>query len=227
MKKKNVIEAEIIEDKTVEINKEENSTEKTYFLPRLIAYILDIVIVGVVITVIGMCLPADNKAQKALEEYEKVQVSCLNDMKEDTSITAVNCMNRSKYALYDYNHTQVPYTLIGIVVYIGYFIVFQFYNKGQTLGKKLMKIKLVDTKNNNLTINQLAIRSVIIDSIGLDLLTTICVLLIDKEHYIYSYYAIQALLFLVIISTLLMIFIRKDGKGLHDVAANTQVVNCK
>ena len=225
MKKKEVIEAKIVEDKTTT----EVEEEKVYFLPRLIAYILDIIIVGVVSSFILMLIPVDKNYDKYMEEYKTMQADCIKDMEKDNSITAFDCLYRTKDVTYDLNKTRIPYDLITIVVYIGYFIVFQAYNKGQTLGKKMMKIKVVDTKtgNNKLTINQVAIRALIIDSIGINLLMIGALLFSGREYYFYAYLAFQALSALIIIVTLLMIFIRKDGKGLHDVAAGTKVVTCE
>ena len=53
--------------------------------------------------------------------------------------------------------------LITVLVSIIYFVVFQYNNKGQTLGKKLMKIK-VNSLNGDLTMNQLVVRSLLVNS---------------------------------------------------------------
>ena len=221
MKKKEVIEAEIVEDKTV--NKVEiNEEEKTYFFPRLIAYAIDIMIVAFASSIILMALPRDKNYDKYMEEYKTIQANYI-----DQKISMDEYVNKSKEVVYDIDKAAIPTTLVGIVLYIGYFIVFQTYNKGQTFGKKLMKIKVISTKKNDLDINQVAIRSIIIDTIGINLLMLGSILFISKDYYLYASTAIQSLSALIVIVTLLMVFIRKDGKGLHDVAAGTKVVTCK
>ena len=163
-----------------------------------------------------------------MKEYETIQADYL---KKDMS--ASEYLEKSKDVVYEIDKIAVPSTLIKVVLYIGYFVVFQAYNKGQTLGKKLMKIKVINTKkdeltgSNKVTVNQIAIRSIIINSIAINLLMVGSVLFMGKDSYYYASLSIQGLSFLIIVVSLLMIFFRKDGKGLHDVAANTKVVACK
>lgn len=228
MKKNKVVEAEIVEEKDTSVNSVEEE-EKCYFLPRLIAYILDIIIVALVSSFILAIIPTDKNYDKYVEEYKDIQTKCVEDMKNDSSVTSFDCIYRAKDVNYDIDRAAIPSTLVGLVLYIGYFIVFQAYNKGQTLGKKLMKIKVISTnKNDNkLNLNQVAIRAVIIDSIAINILMLGSVLFIGKDSYFYASLAIQGLSSLIVIVSLVMIFIRKDGKGLHDLAANTKVVVCK
>lgn len=219
MRKEKVVEAKIIEDN--------NEYEKTYFFPRVIAYILDIIIIAVISSAIVMMLPTDKNYDKYVEEYKNIQGEYL-----EQKITMDEYVDKSKDVVYKIDKLAIPSTLIQTVLYIGYFIVFQVYNKGQTLGKKLMRIKLISTRGNELedkklTVNQVAIRSIIINSIGINILMLGSILFIGKEYYFYASTAIQALSSLIVIVTLVMVCIRKDGKGLHDVAAGTQVVNCK
>ena len=51
-----------------------------------------------------------------------------------------------------------------LVVTIAYFVVFQYLNKGQTLGKKLLKIK-VKEKGENPSLKSIIIRTVMINNI--------------------------------------------------------------
>ena len=220
MKEKKIVEAELVEDYS--------DAEKSYFFPRFIAYILDVLIVGIVATLILSVIPSNDKYDKYMKEYETIQTNYL-----EKKIETNEYFEKSKDLVYELDKMAVPSTLIKVVLYIGYFIVFQAYNKGQTLGKKLMKIKIINTKKDELTgtynvsINQMAIRSIIINSIGINLLMIGSILFINKDAYYYASVSIQGLSFLIIVLSLLMIFIRKDGKGLHDVAANTMVVACK
>ena len=220
MKKKDVIEAEIVENYDEE--------EKSYFFPRFIAYILDVLLVGMLATLILSVVPTDKNYDKYMKEYETIQTNYI-EKKIDTN----EYMEKSKDVVYEIDKIAVPGTLIKVVLYIGYFVVFQAYNKGQTLGKKIMKIKVINTKKDELsgsskvTVNQIAIRSIIINSIGINILMIGSVLFMGKDSYYYASLSIQGLSFLIIVVSLLMIFFRKDGKGLHDVAANTKVVACK
>ena len=194
--------------------------EKTYFLPRLIAYILDILIVFLISGCIMFFIPENKNYDKYVEEYKVIQNDFITK-KIDTK----EYINKSVDVVYDVDYNNIPSMIIELVVLILYFVVYQFYNKGQTIGKKLMKIKVVSTDSNDLNINQLAIRSLIINSIFVNLLIVGFLLFIIKDYYYYASMGLQLIQAVVTVVTLFMILIRKDGKGLHDVLTSTKVVN--
>ena len=196
--------------------------EKPFFFPRLVAFALDFLIVYLMMIGIAFVLPANSNHEKYLEEYKTVQTELI-----EKKITNKEYTNRMKDLVYDIDYSSTLVTLSQTVVFILYFIVFQFYNKGQTIGKKLMKIKVVSTKGKDLTIDQLAIHSIIANSIVIKILLIASVLFIGKEYYYYASLGLQLLNYFVIIVALLMIIFRKDGKGIHDVLANTKVVSIK
>lgn len=210
MKKDKIVEAEIVTD------------EKPYFFPRLIAYIIDIILIGLVSSLILTVIPTDSKKDTYMKEFELIQKDFL-----DKKIDVSEYMSRSKDVVYEIDYISTPAVLIEVVLYIGYFIVFQTMNGGQTLGKKLMKIRVVSTKDDKLSFDQVTIRALIIDSIAINVLMVAFILFLAKDYYYYGSLALQALSSLIVIVTLVMIFVRKDGRGLHDIAASTKVVNCK
>ncbi len=75
-------------------------------------------------------------------------------------------------------------SLLNFVLLIGAFVIIPYYNKGQTIGKKLLKIKLVK-EEGNLSINDLIIRNVIINGFGYTLVgLTIMFLVNDNVYFI-------------------------------------------
>lgn len=195
--------------------------EKTYFFPRMVAYIIDIICVALVSGCIMLLIPENDNYKKYMKEYEAIQADFL-DQKMDID----EYLNKSVDVVYDIDYNNTPAMIIEVVVVILYFIVFQYYNKGQTLGKKIMKIKVVSTKDE-LTLNQLAIRSLIINSVLANLLIIGCLLFIGRSNYYYASLGLQGFEGAIVIATLLMILIRKDGKGIHDLLTSTRVVNAK
>ena len=192
--------------------------EKPFFLPRAIAYIIDSIIVFMICLCIGMVLPQDKNHEKYLEEYKQIQTQYM-----DKKIDRDEYIEKSKGVVYDIDYTNTISSLVNIVVLIGYYVVFQYYNKGMTIGKKAMKLKVVSEKGN-LSMNQVALRAILVDSILINLLLVGSVLFISKDYYYYASVSLQGLESLMIIGCLLMILFRKDGKGLHDVIAKTKVV---
>ena len=214
MSKKEVIEAEIVE--------EENKEEKAYFFVRLVALGIDMLIVSMICMAIMTIIPKNKNYDKYLEEYKEVQVKFNNkEMSEKEYV------NKSRDIVYDIDYANTPNLVAQLVIYILYFMVFQYYNKGQTLGKKLMKIKVVSGKDDKLSLNQVAIRSLVINSVLINLIMLIALLLVGRNYYYYVSFTMQIVNIIICAVTIALIFIRKDGKGLHDLLGNTKVVKVK
>lgn len=215
-KEKEVVELEVIDTKST------NLEEKPYFFPRMIAYIIDILIVTVVCTGIMFFIPENKNYSKYMQEYEQIQTDFISE-----KITADEFLNKSINVVYDLDYSNVVSMILEIVLIILYFIVFQFYNKGQTLGKKLMKLKVVSIKDSDLTLNQVAIRALIINSVLINILILGALLFLGRNYYYYASSTLQVVAAIIVLVTLIMILFRKDGRGLHDVLAGTKVIQNK
>lgn len=207
-----VVEA-VIEEKNT------NTLDKPYFFPRAIAYIIDVLLVSIVCTGVLLLIPKNDTYQQYYNEYEQIQSDFISE-----KIDSREYLDKSKDVIYGINSNNVISMIIEVVLIILYFIVFQFYNKGQTLGKKLMKLRVVSVKDNELSLDQVAYRALIINSILFNILSIGAVLFIGKSYYYYAYSGIQLLSSTVFFITILMILFRKDGRGLHDVIAGTKVI---
>ena len=74
-------------------------------------------------------------------------------------------------------------TVVSIVIYILYFVVFQAYNNGQTLGKKVFKIQVVKNDDSMVDINTLLIRSLIPYGILVNFISLVLILFVGKGLY--------------------------------------------
>ena len=103
------------------------------------------------------------------------------------------------------------------------FIVFQYLNKGQTLGKKLLKIK-VKEKGENPSLKSIIIRTVMINNIFSGLLYIILLYILNKKTYYLGYSIVYVIETLFIITSIMFVLYRKDKQGLHDMIAKTEVI---
>ena len=210
-KKIKIVDAVIEEDK-----------EKPFFLPRALAYIIDVVIVFLLSAIISMGLPQDSNHEKYVEEYKQIQSQYMN---KEISRKEYNA--KSKDVVYDIDYTNTGSSLVTVVILLLYYVGFQFYNKGQTLGKKIMKLRVVSTNGKVLSVNQIAIRTLLVNSILINILLIGTVLFVGRDYYYYASYGMQALDSVLMISILIMILFRKDARGLHDLLAHTRVISEK
>lgn len=206
------------EDIEVEIVKKEKH-QSAFFFPRVIAYIIDFIIVMILSTGVLMFVPVDENHEKYMEEYQKVRTD-YNEQKID----AEEYFNKAKPLVYDLDHTNVISMIVQIVILILYYIVFQFYNKGQTLGKKLMKLKVVSIDNEDVSMDQLIIRSLIIQAVLSNIIIVGFVLFIGRDLYYYTSFCVQGIQIVITIVSIFMIMYSKKNRGLHDYLAKTKVI---
>lgn len=225
-KKEEVLDAVVYEKETKKKDSKKskivevtNEDTKPYLFPRLVAYIIDIFLVSIVCTGIMFLLPKSENYDKFMKEYEQIQTEAI-----EGTIDAKEYFNKSISVVYDIDYSNVLSIIIEIVLIILYFVVFQFYNKGQTLGKKLMKLRVISVNDSELTINQVTYRALIINSILVNILILGALLFLGRNYYYYASYILQVIASIVVFVTLMMILFRKDGRGLHDIVAGTKVI---
>ena len=209
-----------VEEGSINVNNTKY-TQKAFFFPRLIAYIIDIMIVSLVLSGILMIVPQSENYKKYLKEYEQIQTDFVEE-----KITADEYMNQSIEVVHDLDYSNVLSMILEVVVIILYFVVFQCYNKGQTVGKKLMHIRVVSNNDQELNINHYVIRSIIINSLFLDILIIGMVLFMNKQVYYYTSFSLQGIQTVLLIVSAFMVMYKKDGRGIQDYVANTKVIMC-
>jgi uncharacterized RDD family membrane protein YckC len=189
------------------------------FFRRLCAYIIDILILTLVMSIIAGIIPIPNVVQLYDKEIETAMQKVINN-----EISIEEYSNLIYDLAYDYDSAMVGHNIISIVIYILYFIVFQFYSNGQTIGKKIMGIKIVKD-DATLTINDLVLRSIFVNGIFHNMIMIFFVLIFSRKIYSSINMPLTIAQSLFIITT--VIFILFNKKGLHDIIARTKVVNKK
>lgn len=154
----------------------------------------------------------DNKISQG--EYKKI----VNKLNEDYSTIA----NNYTYKLNKLGSFNSIITLICTLLYFG---LFQYLLKGQTIGKKILKLKVVSASNKKINILNYILRSLIVNDVLLNGVGVIFLLTTSKKVYLQ---ANNILGLLISISEAIIIFLvvsRDDHRGLHDLLFNTQVID--
>lgn len=199
--------------------------ENAYFIKRLGALIIDMIIVSTVVSMFTFFVNNNSNYEKLTKEYSDVMEQAMD--KKTSPKEYKKLLSKASDISYDLSKQTVVVSFVSLTIYILYFIVFQFYNKGQTIGKKLMKIKIESNDGKDLTMNQLAVRSLIINSILANLILLAVIILGSKDVYFVSSTTVSMIQYIIIFTTAIMILFRKDKRGLHDVITNTKVINEK
>lgn len=191
---------------------------------RIFAYIIDIIVVALVAAALSSNKYLNPYYEKYRENEQKYQelieeVSSdpnkLNEFLNSEEMTDLN---------YDLSKSGVFLSIYTVVISALYFVGFQYYTKGKTLGKLITKIEVVSNNKEKLNITQLIKRSIIINSLITSSLSAILIMTLSKTNYLnYSRYVQLVDIALILISVGFVIY-REDGMGLHDLFGGTRVI---
>lgn len=187
---------------------------------RILAYIIDIFLVTIVASLLTMFIPVSKEYQeKANELNEVLEDYTEGEITEDEYLEKVNDIS------YVVNKESVATSIVTVVITIVYFVVVAYYMNGQTIGKKLMHLQVVSTREKKLNMNQLLIRSLLADSILMNIISIVTIILLNKTMYLKTYDITTTIFGAVFVAIFAMILFREDGRGLHDILAKTKVIS--
>ncbi len=219
------------------------------FLKRFVAYIIDIAIISIVVTL----LTSNNKInfqynnyQKYYKEYneistkytktldkqsklekkyknKKISESKYNKNKNEYNKNIKTYESKIKILQYKIMRNSVVYYSLYIAFILAYFGIFQYSFNGQTLGKRLMKIKIVSNNNKDLTIWRLLLRSFILYNLWIYIVGLILVYTINSSSYYTSYSLLNNVGSILQIIIVMMVIMNKNNRGLHDYVASTKI----
>ena len=191
---------------------------------RLFAYLIDVVIVAL----IASALASTKYLNPYIKEYTKADIKYqefVNEAAKDTK-KAQELLNGEelKDLTYDMSKSGVFVSIYTVVISLLYFVCFQYYTKGKTLGKLVTKIEVVSNNKGKLRFIQLLKRSMIINSLITSSILVILILVLSKNNYMnYSRY-VQLLDYSLILLSIGFVLYREDGRGLHDLFGGTRVI---
>ena len=119
-------------------------TSSNVALKRIVAYLIDYL----VITLISSALVYVTFINPRYDEYVETSQAYNEVLQKyyDKEIDATELTEQTKELSYELNSSGYVYTIGSIIIIFLYYGVFVYFTKGQTLGKKIMGIKIVSNK---------------------------------------------------------------------------------
>lgn len=194
-------------------------------IKRIFAYVIDVIIVSFISTLVFMlpCFKSSyNNYNQINDEYTKL-------IEEITSSGSAS-VDEDKIVDIQYNLNKSSSTLLiirlGCVVL--YFGAFGFLSKGQTLGKRIVGLQIVNIdQGKSIHPGLFMLREVLVVNFIPDLISLLVLVTCSKSIWlkvsVYTNYAALLMTFLIVG---FMIF-RDDERGLHDVICRTKVIDIK
>lgn len=186
---------------------------------RITSFIIDTVIISIALGLLTFWVPQSNSYKKALEAENNL----INDYAEN-KIDFNTYLDKYVENQYTIDKESILSTLVFCVLSIGYFGTFAYYNNGQTLGKKLLKIKVTSNNGKEIKHTTYLLRALILSGVLFSLISCVLLLFIKSNQYLYTVFLISMISSLITIVSALMVGFRKDKRTIHDLICNTKVV---
>ena len=191
--------------------------KKGSFIKRVLAYVIDYLIVVILVSLISSPFvdakkteTIDKESTEIIEKYQQGEIS------------AEEYVQRYSSVYYSLNRTTGVMTFITIIIDVLYFVVLQFYNKGQTLGKMIMRIRVV-SRDRDLSMNQMIFRGLIANMILINIINFALITFASKNIFMGVSVTISMIQYIIMFISLIMLT-TKEGRTIHDRVANTMVV---
>lgn len=187
---------------------------------RLAAYLFDVIIISIISSLIFTTV-----FKQESEEYTKNSQEYIQSiMNTGSGIEEDDYLEETYYKMQKNGQT---YTVISVSIQILYFIFLQFFLNGQTIGKKLLKLRVVQEGAKKLDAGLFVLRCLILYSIPIKIIDLICLMNLNMKSYFNVSSILNKINMVIIIAIMGTIIFREDERGLHDIIAKTKVVSTK
>ena len=194
--------------------------KKPYIYKRVIAYLIDIIIVSLLASLISaVFIDNENYTKDSERIVELAKKLSSNEIEREEYLKEFDELN------YDLTKDSVGVTLVTCGVTVVYFVILCYFCHGITLGKYIMKIKIVSANDNDLNIFNYFLRCILADLIISHSSGLILFYALSKEDFIKYYSKVNSGITLLLLLSFILILFRNDGRGIHDFMGNTKVVN--
>lgn len=203
------------------VKRKKVDNNRALFVQRLVAFMIDVMIVSMIVSVISYPFRDFEKVEKMEKESSQLMEKYMY-----SEIDMEDFISQYVDIYYQMARDNGFVSLLSIFVGICYYVVYQIYHKGQTIGKKLMKIRIV-SDHGDLFMNQMIMRSFLANFVLINLISFLLMLFSSKYTYFYSSGILELIQYIIVFISIFMIVFRKDGCAVHDLLVQTKVVREK
>lgn len=201
---------------------------------RVLAYLLDSLVVYLIAMALSVS-PLNPNYEKMVElqdNYEKVTEEYLDAIKEEISDDELKTLNEdyAEYAIqaiYEQGRESIYDNSIMLVLMFFYYVLFAYICGGETLGKRLMHLKIEDADGKRPNIWKLTVRTLVLFGIPFSIINMILPFMMEAEQYSVASMTTNVLSGILSLVIIVMFFAKEDKRSLHDILGKTKVVERK
>ena len=184
---------------------------------RFSAYLIDLMIIGLIFIIIYYFLPQNSEIQNLNHNLAFQNEQLLNHTIRYSDY--FHCFSKITYQL---DQMNILYSGLNILLISFYFIIIPLLNKGRTLGLYIVGLQIKSNKKS-LNIFQLFIRNFVANGLLYLMLSFLFVHFIKNETYFIAITILGIIQILLVIISIFMIIYRKDKRGLQDILSQTKI----
>lgn len=205
-------------DEKQEKQEKSEKSDKPLFLLRVIAYVIDMMIVLMLSSLLATpFLDSKQVLSLADESRELVQKYDNHEITDQEYLVDVSNLQ------YKMARNTELVTIFTILVSVCYFVILPLFYRGQTFGKKLMKMKIISDVGT-LNSNQLIFRSFLANSLLLNIITVLFVMFASRDIYLNCVELFTFAQYTVMAGSIFMLIFGKEGLTIHDAIVHTRVI---
>ena len=197
----------------------EKKEVKALFSQRFVAFMIDLFLVSALTTLVTTFIPTNGTIDKLYDQQTKIIENYTSQ-----KITMEEYVNQLVDISYDIAKQTGIATLVGIAISLLYYVLYVYKNDGQTIGKKMMKIKIKKKNDDQLTMNDLLFRTMILQGTLVSIIGFCTRLFLDKDTYLATNSLLNLVQYSILLVSFFLIAFTKEKQGLHDKLVGTIVV---
>lgn len=205
-----------------------------YVYRRISAFLIDIFLVTFVSTIfssISYVNPFIENYKVAYDEYREIYKSESESVLTNSTIkNVVDYSNKMSKQIYKIDYSMLFNNIYYLVFSFLYFVLFAYFTNGQTLGKKLFKLRVVRQDGEKVKLSNLMLRTFLSGSsifMGVNIIVVIQLLLLlisQNQVYFYAILFSSMISYVIEIIGLVLLF-SKEHRSLDDIIASTKVID--
>ena len=186
---------------------------------RIIAYVIDFLII---ILMIGVLVSMKEKDPKVIQQ--KKELGIVNELYVNHEIVFSEYFDQWTVINQQIDQECVIYFIFNILLIMIYFVALPYVWNGQTIGKKVMKIKVCSHSGKKITIVQYLIRNMVFNGLAQLILTLLFLYLLSSNMYFIFSSILTFIQLILVMVSISMILYRRDKRSLHDILSGTEII---
>ena len=205
-----------------------------YVYRRISAFLIDIFLVTFISTIfssISYVNPFIGNYKVAYDEYREIYKSESESVLTNPTIkNVVDYSNKMSKQIYKIDYSMLFNNIYYLVFSFLYFVLFAYFTNGQTLGKKLFKLRVVRQDGEKVKLSNLMLRTFLSGSsifMGVNIIVVIQLLLLmisQNQVYFYAILFSSMISYVIEIIGLVLLF-SKEHRSLDDIIGSTKVID--